>query len=111
MFSFTGTIDCLTAVVNEDNNCIVQSLNTVAETTKKMLSILERMYDECDPDTFYKRVRPFQAGSKNLVAFSGGLIFEGVDTEPKKFIGGSAGQSSTLPVFDILLGVEHHGTD
>ena len=135
MFSFTGTrseewfylvplgieleaavgvkavVDCLTAVVNKDNNCIVQSLKTVAETPKKMLSILERMYDECDPDTFYKYVRPFQAGSKNLIAFSGGLIFEGVDNEPKKFVGASAGQSSTLPVFDILLGVEHHGTD
>ena len=105
-----AAVDCLTAVAHQDNDSIIQCLNTVTESIKNMLLTLQRMYDECDPDFFYNKMRPFQAGSKNLVAFSGGLILEGVDTEPKKFIGASAAQSSTLPVFDILLGVEHHGT-
>ena len=106
-----AAVDCLTAVAHQDSDCIIKCLNKVTESIKNMLLTLQRMYDECKPDFFYNKMRPFQAGSKNLVAFSGGLIFEGVDTEPKKFIGGSAAQSSTLPVFDILLGVEHHGTD
>ena len=106
-----AAVDCLTAVAHQDNDSIIQCLNTVTESIKNMLLTLQRMYDECDPDFFYNKMRPFQAGSKNLVAFSGGLIFEGVDNEPKKFVGASAAQSSTLPVFDILLGVEHHGTD
>ena len=108
-----AAVDCLRAVKVEhpDIDCIIQCLNKVTESIKNMVSFLSKMQDECKPDFFFNIMRPFLAGSKNLVAFSGGLIFEGVDTEPKKFIGGSAAQSSTLPVFDILLGVEHNGTD
>ena len=106
-----AAVDCLRAVADQDNSHIIQYLNNVTESIQNMVSFLSKMYIECKPDFFYNIMRPFQAGSKNLVAFSGGLIFEGVDNEPKKFIGGSAAQSSTLPVFDILLGVEHHGTD
>ena len=104
-----AAVDCLTAVAHQDNESIIENLNKVTECIKSMVSFLPNMYVECEPDYFFNRIRPFQAGSKDLVAFSGGLILEGVDTEPKKFIGASAAQSSTLPVFDILLGVEHHG--
>ena len=106
-----AAVDCLRAVAHQDNNRIIQYLNNVTESIQNMVSFFSKMYNECKPDFFYNKMRPFQAGSKNLVAFSGGVIFEGVDTEPKKFIGVSAAQSSTIPVFDILLGVKHHGTD
>ena len=85
-----AAVDCLRAVAHQDNNRIIQYLNNVTESIKNMVSFFSKMYNECKPDFFYNKMRPYQAGSKNLVAFS---------------------QSSTLPVFDILLGVEHHGTD
>lgn len=36
-----------------------------------------------------------------------GLVYEGVQTEPIGFSGGSAAQSSLLHCFDELLGVKH----
>lgn len=97
----------------EDSNdaLIISSLKELPNCLKDMLFYLNKMYDECEPIEFYTRIRPFQAGSKNLSAFSGGLIYEGVSEEPKAFAGASAGQSSALPVFDILLGIEHSGSD
>lgn len=106
-----ATVKCLAAVEKEDETTLVQSLREVSQCIKDMCLVINKMYDECDPNVFYNRIRPFQAGSKNLLAFSSGLIYEGVSAESKSFLGASAGQSSTLPVFDILLGVQHQGTE
>lgn len=38
-----------------------------------------------------------------------GLVYEGVQTEPLEYSGGSAAQSSLLHCFDELLGVKHEG--
>lgn len=36
-----------------------------------------------------------------------GLLYEGVQTAPMRYSGGSAAQSSLLHCFDELLGVKH----
>ena len=101
----------LLAVQEANDSIIISSLKEIPSSINDMLFYLNKMYDECVPIEFYTLIRPFQAGSKNLSAFSGGLVYEGVSDEPKAFAGASAGQSSILPVFDILLGVEHSGAD
>ena len=105
-----ATIECFAAAKNGDIKGVTHYLNEVKESIVQMEKILVRMYDECKPEEFYDLIRPFQAGTKNLVAFSSGLIYEGVDKEAKSYGGASAGQSSTLPVFDILLNVVHYDT-
>lgn len=36
-----------------------------------------------------------------------GLIYEGIQTEPLEYSGGSAAQSSLLHCFDELFGIKH----
>jgi indoleamine 2,3-dioxygenase len=106
-----ATVDCFDAMRKGNTIDVIANLKVVCEVIKNMTTILQKMYDECIPDVFYQVFRKFQAGTKNLKkAFSNGLVFEGVDKEPKSHGGASAGQSSILPVFDILLDVQHSGS-
>jgi len=60
---------------------------------------------------FYVHIRPYLAGSKGLDAFPEGLLYEGVDSKPLRFNGGSGAESSTLQAIDAVLGTQHKGTD
>lgn len=63
---------------------------------------LDRVRVWCDPHTYYHRVRPFVSGWP-----APGVLYEGVWDEPRRFLGGSAAQSSLIQLFDALFGVEH----
>jgi indoleamine 2,3-dioxygenase len=63
---------------------------------------LERVRVWCDPVTYYHRVRPFVSGWP-----APGVTYEGVWNEPRRYLGGSAAQSSLLQLFDALFGVAH----
>lgn len=103
------THQCLEMVGKDNTTEVIKCLEAIAVCISDMLIVLEEMYSTNNPDVFYNVVRPFLAGTKNMKAFSEGLIYEGISTEPMAFGGPSAAQSSTLQVFDILLGVEHQG--
>jgi indoleamine 2,3-dioxygenase len=60
------------------------------------------MYESCRANIFYHRVRPFLKGWPD-----DGIVYEGVNEEPKIFIGGSAAQSSLLQTLDAGLGITH----
>lgn len=59
----------------------------------------------CDPHTYYLRVRPFLSGWPDP-----GVVYEGDSDEPRRYVGGSAGQSSLIQVLDALLGIDHGDT-
>lgn len=67
-----------------------------------ILGALLRVREWCDPATYYRRVRPYVTGWP-----APGVVYEGVSEAPKRYIGGSAAQSSLLQVFDALLGLAH----
>jgi indoleamine 2,3-dioxygenase len=56
----------------------------------------------CNPDTYYLRVRPYVTGWP-----APGVVYDGVSEDPRKFLGGSAAQSSLLQAFDAMLGLAH----
>lgn len=66
---------------------------------------LDRVRVWCDPHTYYHRVRPFVSGWP-----APGVIYEGVWAEPRRFLGGSAAQSSLIQLFDALFGIVHPDT-
>ena len=63
---------------------------------------LSRIREWSDPHTYYLRVRPFLAGWPTP-----GVVYEGVSETPRRYIGGSAAQSSLIQLFDALMRLSH----
>jgi indoleamine 2,3-dioxygenase len=97
-----------------DSGTVMACLHTFAEGLDELGTLLQRMYENCDPHVFYHRIRPFLAGSKNMAdaGLPNGVIYEdgsGQETY-RQYGGGSNAQSSLIQFFDIVLGVEHRPT-
>ena len=100
--AISSLFSCLDAVKYNKPNTVITTLNDLVSNIRNINSALERMYEGCRADIFYQRVRPFLKGWSN-----DGIIYEGVNEEPKIFIGGSAAQSSLLQTLDAGLGITH----
>lgn len=97
-----------------DSRTVTECLHSFAERLDELGTLLQRMYENCDPHVFYHRIRPFLAGSKNMAdaGLPNGVIFEdGTGYEQyRQYGGGSNAQSSLIQFFDIILGVSHRPT-
>ena len=91
-----------TAAELNNLDLFIENLAMLESTLNRMLALLNRMPEKCDPYVFYHRVRPFVAGWPEP-----GIIYEGVSDEPKQFIGGSAAQSPLIQAVDAGLGIRH----
>lgn len=106
-----AAVDAYTAMEQRDSSRLLPLLSQVASSIEEVTKCINRTYEECQPDVFYNRVRPFQSGFTDPTMFpSGGVVFEGVSDTPQQFAGASAAQTSLFPVFDILLGVRKTGS-
>ena len=99
-----GTVDAAAAAA-----AVAGLLAEVAASLAGMRAALARLPARCTPEVFWLRVRPFLAGWRGNPALPDGLVYEGVWPEPRRFYGGSAAQSSLVPAFDALLGIDHGG--
>ena len=93
------------------NVLLSECLSDVRKSLEGMRQALKTMYEHCDPTTYFVEVRQFQAGSNGLSVLSQGILFEGVDSKPRKFHGTSAAQSAAVQTLDIFLGANHTGND
>jgi len=75
-------------------------LEVVNEVLLNLTDSLKRVYEFCDPHTFYIRVRPFLASFESIK-------YEGTSLRLQSHHGGSAAQSSMLQFFDAALGVAY----
>jgi indoleamine 2,3-dioxygenase len=81
---------------------LARPLEALAAGMAPVLEALERTREWCNPHTYYLRVRPFLSGWPGE-----GVVYEGVWQEPRKYVGGSAGQSSLIQALDAVLGIDH----
>ena len=107
-------LNCMEAVRRRDEADIVASLIQTTRNIQQIGLLLERMYERCDPQTYYHDIRPLLAGTKGM-ATSGlpkGVFFDEGDGrgEWHQHSGGSNGQSSLIQLLDIALGVDHYAT-
>lgn len=100
-----------TSMVEGDSGTIIRALEQTKSTMVKMAALLRHLHQECDPEIFYHRVRPFFAGGKGMEdkGMPKGVLFERRDGSlvSTKCVGGSAAQSSLFQFIDLVLGVEH----
>lgn len=106
-------VEAIDLIKNRDYGSIIRALEALRDCISDVGVLLERMYERCDPMTFYHGIRPFLAGSKNMEAAGlprGVFYDEGHGSGWwGEFRGGSNGQSSLIQFFDIVLGVDHRG--
>jgi indoleamine 2,3-dioxygenase len=98
------------------NNCpvVLSALSKLTDCVREIGSLLKRMYEQCSPDVFYSQIRPFLAGSKNMMVagLPHGVFYDEGNGGGRwhKYSGGSNAQSSLIQFFDVILGVEHSST-
>lgn len=107
-------LQAITAARMGKTHVVTECLQRFAEILDEITSQLMRLYENCDPDVFYRRIRPYLAGSKNMTdaGLPRGLLYDDGRNPPeyRQYAGGSNAQSSLIQFFDIVLGVEHRPT-
>jgi len=107
-------LEAVSAARYNDSETVIQCLRTFAERLDELGNLLTRMYENCDPQIFYSRIRPFLAGSKNMAdaGLPNGIMFNtGSNSDAYvQYSGGSNAQSSIIQFFDLILGIEHRPT-
>ena len=107
-------LDAMAFARANNSKAVAAALQVFAERLDELGSVLERMYENCDPHVFYHRIRPFLAGSKNMAdaGLPNGVIYDdgSNSNEYRQYGGGSNAQSSLIQFFDIVLGVSHRPT-
>ena len=88
-------------------NYVISQFKIVNRSISGMNESLIAMREGCHPFIFYHRVRPFLSGWKHNPTLPNGILYKGVSNERKQFYGGSAAQSSVIPMLDIALGITH----
>jgi indoleamine 2,3-dioxygenase len=90
---------------------VISALAQFKTCINQVGAILKRMDENCNPDVFYNRIRPFLAGSKNMAVagLPNGVFYDEGDGQGqfREYSGGSNAQSSLIQFFDVCLGVEH----
>uniref|UniRef100_A0A3Q3S0Y8 Indoleamine 2,3-dioxygenase 1 n=1 Tax=Mastacembelus armatus TaxID=205130 RepID=A0A3Q3S0Y8_9TELE len=90
-----------------DTQAVARALDNIGQSIQDMTDALKLMQVYVEPSVFYGILRIYLSGWKDNPSMPKGLIYEGVQTEPMEFSGGSAAQSSLLHCFDKLLGIQH----
>ncbi|KAI0108068.1 Indoleamine 2,3-dioxygenase [Daldinia grandis] len=97
-----------------DSATVTRCLHAFAERLDDLGELLRRMHESCDPGFFYRRIRTFLAGSKNMAeaGLPHGVMYDDGSgkSEYVQYSGPSNAQSSLIQFFDIILGVEHRPT-
>ncbi|PLB53423.1 Indoleamine 2,3-dioxygenase subfamily [Aspergillus steynii IBT 23096] len=107
-------LQAITAARLGNTVVVTECLQHLAEIIDEVGTLLERMYEHCDPYVFYHRIRPYLAGSKNMAdaGLPNGLLYDNGTgkADYRQYGGGSNAQSSLIQFFDIVLGIEHRPT-
>ena len=79
------------------------NLQDIVKVMKDINAVMEKMWIKSNPSDYIK-FRTFIMGTKGQTEmFPNGVLYEGVDTEPKFYRGESGANDSIVPTCDNLL--------
>jgi len=102
--------EIISAVAANDLASVESHLKQLGKAISAICNTLDRMPERCDPYIYFNRVRPYIHGWKNHPALPEGLIYQGVEeyeNRPQQFRGETGAQSTVIPSFDAILGIQH----
>ncbi|KAG5834774.1 hypothetical protein ANANG_G00265140 [Anguilla anguilla] len=102
-----GVATVMNSMLAGDIAAMLEALAVVRDSIGRMTEVFKLMHKYVDPTLFHNSVRTFFMGWKNNPALPDGLWYEGVGEQPLRLTGCSAGQSSSIQCFDLLLGVQY----
>jgi indoleamine 2,3-dioxygenase len=85
----------------EDPEMMQAALNIATDSIHAINGVLNRMPEECSPDIYFRKVRPYIFGFTNI-------IYEGCFNDaPQNYRGETGAQSSIVPTFLKAFGIRH----
>jgi indoleamine 2,3-dioxygenase len=100
-----AVVEAQEAVAQDRPELLLRQLRHISEAQREVERALLRMTEHCEPYVFFTRIQPFFHGFLQMP-----VLYEGVEEfggQRQSFAGGSAAQSTLLPMLDGLLGVKH----
>ncbi len=108
--AMNAALNARSAVLCNNSSELIGALTIIATTVRKMLTVLLRMPEKCDPYIYYTRVRQFIFGWLDNPGLPDGVFYHGVGEYaelPQKFRGETGAQSSIIPSIDALCGIDY----
>lgn len=100
--ALSALVEARNGVAADSPSAVTTELIRAAHAQSDMVAALQRLPQRCDPYIFFNRIRP---AINNWP--ESGVVYDGVDTRPRSWIGASGAQSSLTQALDIALGVRH----
>ena len=94
----------IAAQAEKKDDELSSALTEIAAAAKAMEAALKRVNEGCKPSSFFSGFLPFFSGS---ISLPNGMIYEGVDSKPRKTHNFTAAQSTSVKALDFYLGVQH----
>ncbi len=101
--ALAGIQSAQAAAAQDDAAALQTALQNVSTSVQAMITSFDRMPENCDPNVYYYRVRPYIFGFNDVV-------YEGVaeyGNKPQSFRGQTGAQSSIVPSLVSALGLQH----
>lgn len=83
-----------------DKEGVTAALFRIAESVRKMGTVLRRIPEKMDPHVYFRAFRPY-------IRFFENVVYEGVDQTPASYRGETGAQSSVMPALVAFMKVPH----
>src|SRR5439155_4017023 len=83
-----------------DEDTVNDALREIAASVWRQVTVLRRIPEKMDASLYYRTFRPY-------ISFFEGVVYEGVEPQPKSYRGETGAQSSIMPTLVAFMKVPH----